>query len=97
MFISMCTAFALILQIGAFAVHFHPHTHEHEILSIDNKQADKGHHCDLCDGILQIASPSAIDITIVNTCSILPYCELPPLSSLYHFSERASSRAPPIV
>ena len=97
MFISMCTALALILQIGAFAVHFHTHSHEHEVLSIDNKQAGKGHHCDLCDGILQITSPSAIDITIVNTCSLLPYLELPSLSSSSHFSERASSRAPPIV
>ncbi len=97
MFISICTALALILQIGAFAVHFHPDFHEHEILSIDYTKAEKGHHCDLCDGILQIASPSKIDITIVNTCSLLPYFDLPSLSSSSHFSERASSRAPPIV
>ena len=87
MFISICTALALILQIGAFAVHFHPHSHEHEILSIDNKQAGKGHHCDLCDGILQIASPSAIDITIVNSCSLLPYLESRLLQIIIHYHQ----------
>ena len=38
MFISIVTSLALILQIGAFAVHFHPKHHEHEQLSLDIKQ-----------------------------------------------------------
>jgi len=54
MFISIVTSLALILQIGAFAVHFHPKHHEHEQLSLDIKQVQKAHHCDLCDAIIQI-------------------------------------------
>ena len=60
MFISIVTSLALILQIGAFAVHFHPKHHEHEQLSLDIKQVQKAHHCDLCDAIIQIASTMSI-------------------------------------
>lgn len=97
MFISILTSLALILQIGAFAVHVHEYSHEHSELSIDTKQSINGHHCDLCDGILQIAVHSTNTITIVNTSRLLPYLELPSLSESSLFSERASSRAPPIV
>ncbi len=97
MFISIFTALALILQIGAFAIHFHPKIDEHLVLSIDKKQVENGHHCDLCDGILQIATVTTFDISIVNTCSVLPYIESIPYSITSHFSERASSRAPPLV
>jgi len=97
MFISIITTLALILQIGAFAVHVHPHTQEHVGISLDKKQFTKGQHCDLCDGILQIASHSTIDITFVNTCSLLPFVESSPLAQSSLLSERASSRAPPIV
>ena len=97
MFISIFTTLALILQIGAFAVHVHPLEQEHVVLSIDNRQIERGHHCDLCDGILQIASQTTVDITFVNSCSLLPHIESSFLSSPSPFSERASSRAPPVV
>ena len=97
MFISIVTTLALILQIGAFAVHVHPDSEEHAALSVDTKQIKSGHHCDVCDGILQIAAQSAVDITLVNTCSLLPHRESTSLSSSSPFSERASSRAPPMM
>lgn len=97
MFISIFTTLALILQIGAFAVHVHQHSHEHFELSIDTKQSIRGHHCDLCDGILQIAVHTTSNITFVNTSTLLPYVELPSLSHSTLFSQRASSRAPPLV
>lgn len=97
MFISILTSLALILQIGAFAVHFHPEHHEHEQLSLDIKQVQKVHHCDLCDAIIQIASTTTIEISIVNTCTLLPYIDSPFQFSSNYFSERASSRAPPLV
>ena len=97
MLISIITTLALILQIGAFAVHVHPHAQDHAVLSIDLKQIEKGHHCDLCDGILQIAAQTVVDITFVNTASLLPHIELSFLSSSSPFSERASSRAPPFM
>ncbi|MEY3313320.1 MAG: hypothetical protein RLZZ578_840 [Bacteroidota bacterium] len=97
MFISIVTSLALILQIGAFAVHFHPKHHEHEQLSLDIKQVQKAHHCDLCDAIIQIASTMTIEISIVNACTVLPYIDSPFLFSSNYFLERASSRAPPLV
>ncbi len=97
MFISIETSLALILQIGAFAVHFHPKHHEHEQLSLDIKQVQKAHHCDLCDAIIQIASTMTIEISIVNACTVLPYIDSPFQFSSNYFLERASSRAPPLV
>jgi len=97
MFISIITSLALILQIGAFAVHVHPNTHVYAGISLEKIQAEKGQHCDLCDCIPQIASNSTIGITFVNTCSLLPHVEDTSLLPSYFFSERASSRAPPSV
>jgi len=97
MLISIFTTLALILQIGAIAVHVHPHTQEHEVLSIDTKLSERGNHCDLCDGILQIAVRTVVDITFVNASSLLAHLESTFLSTSSPFSERASSRAPPIV
>lgn len=93
----MFIALALILQIGAFAMHVHPTGHVHLNLSIDNPQSEKGHHCELCDGILKIATHTSIDISILSTCTLLPYIESQILSLPFLFSERPSSRAPPIV
>ncbi|MFM7156830.1 MAG: hypothetical protein ACKO0Y_03340 [Bacteroidota bacterium] len=97
MFISIITTLALILQIGAFAVHFHPEQRDHEQLSLDKKQIDKAHHCDLCDAIIQIVSFTTEEIALVNTCSLLPHIDTPFQSAHVFFSERASSRAPPTV
>lgn len=93
----MFIALALIMQIGAFALHVHPTGHVHLNLSIDNSQSEKGQHCELCDAILKIAPYTSIDISILSTCTLLPYIESQIFSLPFLFSERSSSRAPPIV
>jgi hypothetical protein len=97
MFISIFTALALILQIGAFAVHYHPHTHQHEVLSLDVLQEHAGQHCDLCDGLIKLATHAKKDISFVSTAVTIFHFNVPTLPFSSHFVERGSSRAPPIV
>ena len=93
----MFTAIALILQIGAFAIHAHHGLHENHAITITSEYSKYSHHCDICDAVLKIAIDSHDIIAFINSSVLLPYYCLPTLSINSFTVDKASSRAPPLA